>query len=553
MHSSSGDGSSPVSSSTDDANATSTLDKAHPSSTITPPDSTSTSSSPPSTDPPTQEVVPHDNGNNDNDGDEFTDEDGESLILANPVYRANFTSYDCVDPFESIPIQITSQVHAVLQYLLRVYTYSGNNYKLAYMPPHLRATMPQFPIRSVVQRSVYKKHHLYSVMAAMTARMKHVFYERSPYGDPQHIRTLAVRHLRAELVSSARTGTVDKQTMLDLLWLAVSEIQYGYFDEARNHLVIVSKLYHLLDLNEYLDRWISETAAHVDNQLALTTGQRPVLQYDFDPGPLLPERMSMLKMEARRLLAFGSPNPLRLLVPRAPQGLTDAIADLAATLDLRMGSRFTFGLKIGTFTGKLAKIVSDLVDCIEIAKVIWLSPLAVCFDAEWLCRKARAVLRALLVLSPERSVGPIDLYSKCTENARICLMILMTHACTMIGFQTAKSNVKRLQVASTNALEYWCPAIGWTDDCRPLEADKRLPRFQDTQAGFVLWAMFTGIWSAAGGPEEEWFMDRALNISRYFGYRTYDDLHGHMAQYLYSMSLQESGLRETARRLQAFP
>lgn len=480
-------------------------------------------------------------------------DDGESLILSQPVHRVNFADYDRVDPFGSTPVQITSHVHSVLDHLLKVYTYSGNNYKLAHLPQHLGATMPRFPIKTVVQRSVYKEHHLYSLMAASTARMKHVFSINSPFSDPNQMRNLAIHHLRKELVASARSGIVDKQTILDLLYLAVNEIQYGYFDHARRHLEIVGKLYRLLDRNEYLDRWITETAAHVDNQLALSTGRLPVLPYDFDPGPMLPERMSMLKREAQRLLRFGCPSPSRLLVPRAPEGLNDAVAGLAATLDLRMGSHFSLALRIGAFTGKLAKVVSDLVDCIEIAKVVWLSPLAVCFDAEWLCRKARAVLRALLMLAPEHTPGPIDLYSKCTENARICLMILMTHACTMIGHQTARSNVKRLQQSSHAALEHWCPSIGWTYECQPHDLDKQLPMFQDTQAGFVLWAMFTGIWCAEGVAEEDWFMVRAVNICRYFGYYTYDDLHDHMAHYLYAKSLQEQSLRKTAQLLQTLP
>jgi len=56
------------------------------------------------------------------------------------------------------------------------------------------------------------------------------------------------------------------------------------------HLEIVGKLFHLLDPNRHLDRWISETFAHMDNQLALCTSKPPVLPSKFDPGPMLPER-----------------------------------------------------------------------------------------------------------------------------------------------------------------------------------------------------------------------------------------------------------------------
>ncbi|KIW90423.1 uncharacterized protein Z519_09068 [Cladophialophora bantiana CBS 173.52] len=490
------------------------------------------------------------------DDDEPRFEDEGALELSSPVYRANFTSYDCIDPFRSTPVRITPRIHVVLQHTLQIYAYAGNNYKLAFLPKHVRSTISQFPIGTVVQRSVYKEHHLYSLMAAMLARMKHVFDMSPTADDPQAIRAKASHYLRKELVRCSRSGDVDKQTILDILFLCVNEIQYGRYDDVRKHLQIVGKLLHLLDPSQLLDRWISETAAHVDNQLSLSTAGRPVLPFTFDPGPMLPERMAILRREALNLEYFGYPNPTSLIVARGPKGsmgITDAIADLAATLDIRMGSQFVQALKMGAFPWDLGRIVSDLVDCIEIAKVVWLSPLAVCFDAEWLCRKARAVLRALLAIAPDRNIGAMDLMCKCTECVRLSLMILMTHACTLIGFQTAKANVQRLQGAMQYALKFWCPAIGWTEECTPLDPNARLDPFCELQARFVLWSLLTGCWSAEGQPEEGFFALRALHICRYFGYTTYDDLHNHMAGFLYSKSLQERSLRNAAARLQKPP
>lgn len=490
----------------------------------------------------------------DPDGDqrELYNEDA-ALELSSRVYKANFTAYDCIDPFGSTPVRITPKIHTILQYTLRIYPYAGNNYKLAFLPKHVRSTITQFPIGAVVQRSVYKEHHLYSLMAAMLARMKHIFIVSPTGDDPQAVRAQASRYLRKELIRCSQSGDVDKQTILDILFICVNEMQYGRYADVRKHLNIVGKLLHLLDTNELLDRWISETAAHVDNQLALSTGKRPVILNTFDPGPMLPERMAILRREAHNLKYYGYPKPTALVIPRGPNGsmgLTDAISDLAATLDIRMGSRFSQGLKVGAFPGAIGKVVSDLVDCIEIAKVVWLSPLAVCFDAEWLCRKARAVLRALLAIAPENNIGPMDLMCKCTECVRLCLMILMTHACTLIGSQTAKANVRRLRSAVGYALEFWCPAIGWTEDCIPVIPGSRLDPFVELQSSFVLWANLTGCWSSDGLPEEEFFTERALNICHYFNYTTYDDLQNHMAGFLYSKSLQEKSLRKVAARLQ---
>lgn len=488
-------------------------------------------------------------------GDKRQSEDEASLELSSRVYRANFTSYDCVDPFGSTPVHITPEIHVVLQYTLRIYSYAGNNYKLAFLPSHVRDTVSQFPIGAVVQRSVYREHHLYSLMAATTARMKHVFAVNPTKEDPQNIGLAASRHLRKELIRSSHSGVVDKQTILDILFLSVNEMQYGRYENVRQHLQVVAKLYHLLDLNVHYDRWVSETAAHVDNQLALSTGRRPILPFNFDPGPMLPERMAILRREAKNMRYYGYPNPASLIVPRAPpgsMGLRDAVADLAATLDVRMGSQFSLGLKIGAFPGKIGTVVSDLVDCIEIAKVVWLSPLAVCYDAEWLCRKSRAVLRALLSIAPENHIGPNDLACKCTECIRLCLMILMTHACTMIGFQTAKTNVLRLKESMAYAFKWWCPVVGWAENCVPFNP-KPLEPFFHLQAGFVLWCALTGIFSAEALPEEEWFLERAFNVCRYFGYSTYEDLDGHMSRYMYSKSLQERSLRRAVQRLQLFP
>jgi len=470
------------------------------------------------------------------------------------VDRANFTAYDCVDPFHSTPVKINAQIHAALQHILRLYVYAGNNYKLAFLPKHVRSTITRFPIGTVVQRSVYQEAHLYSLLAATMARMQHIF-AISAYENPEVTRATAAHYLRKELMRSSRSGHVDKQIILDILFLTVNEMQFHHYDSARKHLAVVAKLYHLLDLNDDFDRWISETAAHVDNQVALSTSARPVLPQTFDPGPMLPERMAILKREAQtlphhRLSAMtGYPSPTVLMVHSGPKGLTDAIADLAATLDLRMGSRFMAGLKLGCFTGSLARIVSDLVDCIEIAKVVWLSPLAVCFDAEWLCRKARAVLRALLAVAPETIFGPKNIATMCMECLRLSLMILLTHACTLIGFETAKANVNRLQQAFSLAFSLWAPSVGRTLDLKPIYHG-RLSQFEEAQAGFVLWSLMTAVWASQDSTGQEWFIERACNISHYFEIHSYDDLHAHMSQYLYSKTLQEASLRKVGMRLQ---
>ena len=475
-------------------------------------------------------------------------------VTPQAVALTNFSPIDGVDPFGQMPVKLSEGYHAMLQHSLRIYQYAGNNYKLAFLPQHLRSGINQFPITRVVQQSVQKPHHLYSLMATIAIRTKHIYGSNLGDESPESFRDKSAHHIRKELMRNSKTGKVDKQTILDICFLSVSEMSYQQYESARTHMKVVAKLMPLLDTREHFDFWISETAAHVDNQLALLSGGRPVIPFSFDPGPMLPERMVTLKRELGRMYEQGVslqlPSPLALRVAKTPLGMRDAIAELASDFDLRMGSRFEYGLKMGIFDRRMGRIISDLTDCIAIAKVVWLSPLAVCFDAEWLCRKSRACLRSLLTIAPENNIGPLDVLGKCMEGARISILIMLSHACTLMGPQTARLNVRRLRQAMDFALTLWCQAFGLTSELVIIEAG-RLTSFATDQLGFILWSAIVGVASATEDPEtERFFIVRCCNMCKILGIRSFDDLQNHMVQLMYSKTLLEPSVRRVAQYLE---
>lgn len=280
-------------------------------------------------------------------------------------FRA-FTPKDSFDPFNQLPIRITDQIHQVLQSTLRIYPYSGNNYKLVYLPAHIRSNIRQFPIAEVVQRAVTKPHHLYSLLACISIRLQTAFQGNIPGDIPKTFQNYASHHLNKELVESSKSGALDRTILLDILFLVVGEIGTGDFESAREHLGVVSKFYHLLDLRQNLDFWISESCAHVDNQLALSSGQPPVLKQTFDPGPLLPERRAALRRELQWLMdhAFDPkpwyPSPMSLAVKAPPRGLKDAIFDFGQNLDLRMGIKYEEALKTPLLNDLMRPIIADI-------------------------------------------------------------------------------------------------------------------------------------------------------------------------------------------------
>lgn len=486
------------------------------------------------------------------------EEDDFNDLSVQPYFR-NFSPHDQIDPFNQLPVRISSQIHQVLQHALKIYRFSGNNYKLAYLPGHIRDNINHFPIAEVVQRSISQPHHLYAFLACLSIRMQKVFREEIQEQAPLVFQRHASHHLRKELIRSGRDGGLDSNTILDILFLVVSETATGAYDSARKHLEVVAKLYHLLDPSVHMDHWISESCAHVDNQLALSTGNRPILPQDFDPGPLLPERRAALQRELQWLVesginsGFWSPSPVSLTVRAPPLGLRDAIAGLSQTMDLRMGLMYETGLRQGLFSPVFASIVTDIVECVKIAKVVWLSPVAVCFDAEWLCRKARAVLRHLLKIAPENNIGPSDVVGKCMEAVRCTLIIMMAHACTLIGFQTAKLNVLKLQNSLAFALKHWAPPLGLTLELAPLGDEPVPPSIRD-HLGHILFTCMVGVFSAnlPGYEETEaFFMDRAVNLCKLLDIRSFGDLQNHMVKFLYSPVLQEQSVLKVAAKLES--
>ena len=495
-----------------------------------------------------------------------TEYEHEALVLR-PQLR-DFSPINPIDPFNQLPVRLSSQMHQILQSTLRIYPYSGNNYKLAHLPNHIRQNIRAFPIADVVQRAVTAPHHLYSLLACISIRMQGAFREHIPAESPKNFQVQAFHHLNEVFLASTLKGGVDANTILDLLFLVVGETGTGDYEAARKHLEIVSQFYHILDLQKNLDFWVSESCAHVDNQLALASGSKPVFPQTFDPGPLLPERKAALRRELRWLFenlsspsqSYYYPSPTALAVQAPPRGLTDAIADFAANLDMRMGLAFEQALHLGLLSPLLQPIVTDIVDCVAIAKVVWLSPHAVCFDAEWLCRKARATLRRLLIIAPENNIGPLDVLGKCMEVVRCTLLIAMSHACTLIGFQTAKLNVTKLQYALAFALKFWAPAMGLTAEMQPLESGAHgagVPLdIIRLNVGHILYNAMVGLFSADWPGYEstqEFFMRIVVNCCSLLGIRNYRQLREHMVHYLYSPVLMEKSLVAVAEQLKRGP
>lgn len=161
------------------------------------------------------------------------------------------------------------------------------------------------------------------------------------------------------------------------------------------------------------------------------------------------------------------------------------------------------------------------------------------------------MLRRLLVIAPENNIGPLDVVGKCMEAVRCTLLIVMSHACTLIGATTAKLNVVKLQNALAFALKFWCPPMGLTPNMEATDERYTYPLVQFS-IGHILYDSMVGVFSAdIPGFEStyEWFMQKVLNSCKLLGIKNAHDLREHMVQYLYSPVLQEKSIAQAAARL----
>ena len=227
----------------------------------------------------------------------------------------------------------------------------------------------------------------------------------------------------------------------------------------------------------------------------------------------------------------------------------DAIYDLASTLDLRMATNLQSSIEAGVFDKSTAAVVMDVVECVMVAKVVWFSPVAVYYDADWLCRKARSVFRHIQKLTPNFDAEmDADLAcSDCMEAMRLILLVLWAFVVTLgHGQKAAPFNGNRLYRAMTSAVPEW-----WESVPSSLKVEGVIAQsVHHHVAGLILWGAVTGVFATAGHPEAAWFCETAAFLAPWLKIYTVEDIHNHMSCYLYSKTMEEQAVRAVAARIE---
>lgn len=226
----------------------------------------------------------------------------------------------------------------------------------------------------------------------------------------------------------------------------------------------------------------------------------------------------------------------------------------------------------------LAPVLRDILDVLTVAKCVWRTPNATKRDADWMCKRARALVHRLLLLPANPFFGHKTISARKAEVLRIALLLILIRCTNRVAFRSARPNMRRLQHA-LNAIDkdwsskttslgteaemtgsfqsqpqppaspfssYWSSPLN-----EPLGQPLRnLHSKQYNENALLLWALMTGHFNAQGEPEESWFLERAPYVAEtHLGIHDYDGLDDFMSQYFYSRTRQQQSLTIVALHL----
>lgn len=473
---------------------------------------------------------------------------------------------------------MTKNIEVLLKYYFTMATTGAHVDKTEVLPSHLQPVHRYITVREGAMRNcIQDKVEFTALMVIMAARMVHL--SRIPltgFARPEYYMQQALSAVQAKMVDCQRRGLPGDRTVVrGIHCLALAEWISGQFETASTHIRAAKLLLPLLDLEDPIDAFVAHGIVNVDKLIAIETGRVPDLPLMFDPGPLDECRMADIRGE---LCAFadGSLDPVIQSSPRSPvpdackltsaimSHQVDILADASENLDLGLGTGFECALTAATDTihSALASVLEDLLDVLTVAKYVWRTPNATRDDADWMCRRARAICHRLLALpatlAEEESSS---VRARKTEVLRIALLLVVLRCTNRVSFRSAQPNMRRLQRALYGIDTNWAST---TTIARPLDPAcetttttvahhpdplSRSRPYDENE--LLLWVLLTGHFSAQGEPDEElWFLMRAAFVAEQrLGIRDYEGLRDLMARYLYSKTQQEQSLMVVAMHL----
>jgi hypothetical protein len=478
------------------------------------------------------------------------------------LHRANFTANSSVDPFSSTAFPLSRPIEVMLKYFFTISMSGLHVDKSEVLPKHLQPVRRLSTVRDQSMRAILSDRIRFtSLMAAMSSRMKHMSQISLPFlNDPDTYIRIALRILRLRLLELQLSNRVaDRTSVGGMISLALAAWLCQHYDAAVIHLRAVKELLPLLDGSMEVDKFTLEGVINIDKMVSIETGWLPVLPEApaarFDPGPLEQSK----RKEVRSLIdESGRQNDSRessgvhnaeIGNPLLNHSYIDFLADAHITMTPRLGRAFEPFIEFGVVDSMLAKVLKDMIDVVDVGKLVWRTSSATREDAAWMCQRARFLNYQLLALPDQLPSPDTSLWAAKTEVLRIALVLVMLRVTNRMAFRSARPNMQRLKMSLSDRFPKL--STDWSSDGFQEWSREQMARTLSVsdENELLLWILLTGHFAALGEIEEEWFLLRCAFVARKLGIRTYEQLHEHMSGFFYSWTRQETSLRIVALHL----
>lgn len=480
----------------------------------------------------------------------------------------NYIPASAVDPFSATPIALTRSVETLIRYHIVMSATGSHNDKAEVLPPHLQPVHRYHKVREALfTRCMQGKVDLAGLLVVMSARM--VYMSRIPViggVGPETYMQMALTAVREQMQDCQTKGLPRNVLVRGIHSLALAACISQQYEEAATHIRAAKSLVHLLDESDPLDSFIAEGLFNVDRMISIETGWVPQFQLLFDPGPLDHSRLSFIKHEIADY-ASGRRHP----TPNPPTPVPDAcdpsssimpqyvefLADASLTLHHRLGRGLEQVLQTDLIQPILASIFRDTLDCLAVAKYVWRTSDANRSDADWMCKRMRAICHRLLLLPASLPYCDATSETMKTEALRLALFLVVVRCTNRTSYRTAQPNMRRLQEALSGIDTNWArtslPEVTQSQSfetaCSPRSTTTSSPCSPPPMSSpllensLLLWVLMIGHFASQGQPEELWFLTRAAFVAEFhLGLKNYDDLQDFMMDYLYSSTQQQYSL-----------
>lgn len=409
----------------------------------------------------------------------------------------NFNSGDACDPFNCTAVNINQSNHNLVQFFLnvgwRAHLKTFGHTKTGQWSESFN------DLPDIIKGCLYDEMHFDAFLALNAMRMS--FYKVATFDRTNCPDFLMVKSLRALRIclSSFSGPAADERVVLDIFFLAFSEFYRQNYDVMRMHLKMIRHLVPLLGGFPNLCQYIREACCFTELCFAIETGQQPVFDMTWDPGPLHTMRWAHLKP------ALHSPK------------------------DKILGMGFDDALRDGFFDMSTTSIIEELLVDIQAFKFIRNDVKPLPSDVQWACTRNRAYLHRLLSLPPPDKQSSLQQWRiSCVSTA---LLIVFCYECTYVSaMRSGKIVLARLKR---------CLHLG---ESEPKQVEYSWGR----QNELLLWIMIVGACVAEGGVEEKWFLEIAIHGCRALNVDSYERLCDLMCRFMGLGDLQVPSLRRLA-------